>query len=347
MTGYDRRRTPRGALAATAVAVLVTLIATPASADPPLPDDAPAAQRQLAELNGQAEVLTEEWHHTQDQLDARRGELERAHADLADAEASGARARAEQEQFRGQVDRLASASFQGARLTQLSALLVSDSPEEFLDRMSALDLLAADNNEAMRRLAGAVGQTRQAEQAAASASSRASRAERDAAQLESEFARAREDMDAQIALVEQRLAELGVEERESFTSGGVTDFVLDPLPDSGATGSALEAALSRQGSPYSWGAEGPGSFDCSGLMLWAYRHAGVDLPRSSREQARVGSPVSRAQLQPGDLIAMYSPVSHIGMYVGDGQYVNAPQGGDVVKVEEVPWERVTAMRRLK
>ena len=346
MTGHDRRRTPRGALAATAVAVLVTLIASPASADPPVPDDAPAAVQQLSELNDQAEVLTEQWHHARDQLDTRRTEFERAQADLAAAGASGARARADQNQLREQVDRLASASFQGARLTQLSALLVSDSPEEFLDRMSALDLLAADNNEAMGRLAGAVGQTRQAEQAAASATTRASRAERDAALLESEFARAREDMDTQIALVQEQLTELSADERESITSDGVTDFVLDPLPGSGAAGSAVQAALSRQGSPYSWGAEGPGTFDCSGLMLWAYRQVGVDLPRSSREQARIGSPVSRSQLQQGDLIAQYSPVSHIGMYVGDGRYVHAPQGGDVVKVEEVPWERVTAMRRL-
>ena len=347
MTGHDRRCTPRGALAATAVAVLVTLIATPASADPPLSDDAPAAVQQLSELNDQAEVLTEQWHHARDQLDTRRTEFERAQADLAAAGASGARARADQDQFRGQVDRLASASFQGARLNQLSALLVSDSPEDFLDRMSVLDLLAADSNEAMSRLAGAVVQARQAEQAATSASTRASRAERDAALLESGLTRAREDMDAQIALVEQQLAELSAEERESFTSDGVTDFVLDPLPGSGAAGSAVEAALSRQGSPYRWGAEGPGSFDCSGLMAWSYRQAGVDLPHSSREQARMGSPVSRAQLQPGDLVAQYSPVSHIGMYVGDGRYVHAPQGGDVVKVEEVPWERVTAMRRVR
>ena len=78
MTGHDRRRTPRGALAATAVAVLVTLIATPASADPPLRDDAPAAVQQLSELNEQAEVLTEQWHHARDQLDTRRAEFERS-----------------------------------------------------------------------------------------------------------------------------------------------------------------------------------------------------------------------------------------------------------------------------
>ena len=328
------------------MAVLVTLAATPASADPAVPDDAPAAVKELSELNTQAEVLAEQWHHARDQLDTRRAELERAQADLAAANASGARARADQHQLREQVDRLASASFQGARFTQLSALLVSGSPEEFLDRMSVLDLLAAANNEAMDRLADAVVQAGRAEQAAASATTRASRAEQDAAQLESEFAQAREDMDAQIALVQERLAELSADERESITSDGVTDFVLDPLPGSGAGGSAVQAALSRQGSPYSWGAEGPGSFDCSGLMLWAYRQVGVDLPRSSREQARMGSPVSRAQLQPGDLIAQYSPVSHIGMYVGDGRYVHAPQGGDVVKVEEVPWDSVTAMRRV-
>ena len=123
MTGHDRRRTPRGALAATAVAVLVTLIATPASADPPFPDDASAAVQQLSELNDQAEVLTEQWHHAQDQLDTRRSELERAQADLAAAGASGARARAAHDQFRGQVDRLATASFQGARLTQLLSLI--------------------------------------------------------------------------------------------------------------------------------------------------------------------------------------------------------------------------------
>ncbi|MDQ3886171.1 MAG: C40 family peptidase, partial [Actinomycetota bacterium] len=288
MTGHDRRRTPRGVLATATVTVLMTLIASPASADPPLPGPS-TAEQQLSELNHQAEVLTEQWHHARYQLDTRRAELERARADLATASASGARARAVQDQYRGQVDRLASASFRGSSLNPLSALLVSGSPEEFLDHMAVLDLVAADSNEALSQLAGAVSQARQAEQAAAAAMSRASRAERDAALLESDLARAREDMDAQIALVKEQLAKLSADERESLTSGGVTDFVLDSPPASGAASSAVQAALSRQGSPYQWGAEGPDSFDCSGLMVWSYRQTGVNLPHSSHEQAQMGS----------------------------------------------------------
>jgi cell wall-associated NlpC family hydrolase len=70
------------------------------------------------------------------------------------------------------------------------------------------------------------------------------------------------------------------------------------------------------------------------------------LPHSSSEQAQMGTKVSRSQLEPGDLIALYEPVSHIGIYVGNGRYVNAPQTGDVVKVVSVPWDEVTAMRRI-
>ncbi|MGH3980166.1 MAG: NlpC/P60 family protein [Pseudonocardiaceae bacterium] len=324
---------------------LVTLVPTPATADPPVPDDAPAAVQQLADLSHQAELLTEQWHHAKDQLDARRGELDRARRDAAAAAASGNQAHAVQEQFRGQVDRLANASFQGARLNQLSALLVSDSPDEFLAQMSALDLLATDRNQAMNGLTAAVRQARQAEQAANDAATRAVAAEHDAARLEGDLARAREDMDRQIGVVQGRLDELTAEERESYTSDGLTDFALGQLP-LGAAGEAVQAALSKQGSSYSWGADGPESFDCSGLTSWAYDQAGVSLPRSSQEQAQVGRSVSRSELQPGDLVALYSPVSHIGLYVADGQYVHAPQSGDVVKVVDIPWEDVTAMRRV-
>ncbi len=346
MTSPHRKRTVRGALAAATVTTLVTLVAGTASADPPLPDDASSAVEQLAELNHQAEVLTEQLHFAQDQLDARRAELDRAQADHKAAAAAGAQALAVQQEFRGRVDRLASASFRGARLTQLSALLVSDSPEEFLDQMAALDLLAADSNEAMARLGAAVEETRQAERAATDATARATRAEQDAARIESDIAHARRDMDRQISVVQERIDELTEDERDSYTDGGVTDFVPGLLPGSGAAATAVEAALSRQGSPYRWAAAGPRAFDCSGLMVWSYRQAGVSLPRSSRAQSGVGSSVGRAQLQPGDLIFLYSPVSHVGMYVGDGRYVNAPQSGDVVKVVTVPWGEVTAMRRV-
>ena len=81
-----------------------------------------------------------------------------------------------------------------------------------------------------------------------------------------------------------------------------------------------------------WGAEGPDAFDCSGLTQYAYAAAGVSLPHSSRMQSQMGTAVSRAELQPGDLIFYYSPVSHVSMYIGNGQMVHASTFGQPVKV---------------
>lgn len=94
---------------------------------------------------------------------------------------------------------------------------------------------------------------------------------------------------------------------------------------------AIEAAESRLGKPYVWGATGPNAFDCSGLMQYAFEKAGKDLPRTSAAQSKVGQKVSMDDLQPGDLIFLYSPVSHVVMYVGDGKVIEAPTSGQDVK----------------
>ena len=96
-------------------------------------------------------------------------------------------------------------------------------------------------------------------------------------------------------------------------------------------GIAVEAALSRQGLPYVWAAVGPDSFDCSGLMLWAWAQAGIEIPRNSAAQAGLPE-IPLDQLQPGDLVTFYSPVSHVGMYVGDGKVLHASMPGVPIKV---------------
>jgi cell wall-associated NlpC family hydrolase len=106
-----------------------------------------------------------------------------------------------------------------------------------------------------------------------------------------------------------------------------------PPPTTGAR--ALAAALTAKGTPYVWGGTRPGGFDCSGLMLWSFKKAGLSLPRTAAAQSSVGQPVTRANLQPGDLVFFYSPVSHVGIYVGNGQVLNAPQTGDVVKLSPI------------
>ncbi len=105
-----------------------------------------------------------------------------------------------------------------------------------------------------------------------------------------------------------------------------------PAAASGVAGTVVASAMAQRGKPYVWAAAGPGSFDCSGLTQYAFRAAGISLPHSSRMQSQMGTAVSRAGLQPGDLVFFYSPVSHVGIYVGNGQMVHAPTSGDVVKV---------------
>ncbi|WP_448616261.1 C40 family peptidase [Modestobacter sp. URMC 112] len=105
-------------------------------------------------------------------------------------------------------------------------------------------------------------------------------------------------------------------------------------PNSAAQ-AVVDTALAQQGKSYVWAGAGPHTYDCSGLTQFALAAAGVSLPHSSRVQSTMGSPVARGDLQPGDLVFFYSPVSHVGIYVGGGQMVHAPTAGDVVKVSSV------------
>lgn len=94
---------------------------------------------------------------------------------------------------------------------------------------------------------------------------------------------------------------------------------------------ALDAARSAIGSPYVYGAAGPSSFDCSGLTSWAYRQAGVEIPRTSQAQAGAGQQVSLDALQPGDIIAYYGGASHVGIYTGNGTIIDALNSGTPVQ----------------
>jgi cell wall-associated NlpC family hydrolase len=98
---------------------------------------------------------------------------------------------------------------------------------------------------------------------------------------------------------------------------------------------AVDTALAQQGTPYVWAGAAPGGFDCSGLTQFAYQAAGIALPHSSKAQSTMGTPIARANLQPGDLVFFFSPISHVGIYIGNGQMVHAPTSGDVVKVTNV------------
>ncbi|MFG3096100.1 NlpC/P60 family protein [Streptomyces sp. NPDC048202] len=107
-----------------------------------------------------------------------------------------------------------------------------------------------------------------------------------------------------------------------------------PAPDSRAS-AAVAYAYRKLGSPYVWGATGPNAFDCSGLIQAAYRSAGISLPRTTYAQINAGRRVSRSQLRPGDLVFFYSGISHVGMYVGNGRMIHAPNPSAPVRVAPI------------
>lgn len=133
------------------------------------------------------------------------------------------------------------------------------------------------------------------------------------------------------------------------SSGSSAPKVFTPSASTAASGKAaiaVKAALSQLGVPYKFATSSPGvSFDCSGLTAWAWAQAGVGMPHVSRLQYSSLRHVDIANAQPGDLIFYYSPISHVGMYIGNGQMVHAPQTGSVVNVTTVHWNKVVGVAR--
>jgi peptidoglycan DL-endopeptidase CwlO len=110
---------------------------------------------------------------------------------------------------------------------------------------------------------------------------------------------------------------------------------------------ALEAALTRRGDPYVWGAAGPGSFDCSGLVVWAFAQVGITLPHYTGDLWNSGVHVPRSDLEPGDLVFFYPDISHVGIYLGDGLMIDAPDFGLTVRVEPVFWAYFVGAVRIE
>lgn len=139
-------------------------------------------------------------------------------------------------------------------------------------------------------------------------------------------------MDAEVARVKQQYDRLSPAEQDSL-SGESSN--VGSIAGAGAAVQAVNAALGKQGSPYVFGAKGPSQFDCSGLVQWSYKQAGVDVPGSTKSQVSEGRGVSRSDLRPGDVVFYYSSASHNAMYIGGGKVVHAPTEGQDVTVEEL------------
>jgi cell wall-associated NlpC family hydrolase len=119
-----------------------------------------------------------------------------------------------------------------------------------------------------------------------------------------------------------------------------------PAPAPSPAQVAVDTARAQVGKAYAYGGNGPDSFDCSGLTSFAYRAAGIELPRRSADQASVGVPVPNGDLKPGDLVFYYSPISHVGIYVGDGVIAHAATESTGVEYHSIMMEGYNTARRI-
>ncbi|MCU1586702.1 MAG: hypothetical protein JWN31_195, partial [Frankiales bacterium] len=294
-------------------------------------------ERQVAALNDRVDIAVEQYSVAKIALStaARRS-----------AVAQG-RVRAAQKQLddiRRSMAAVASAAYKSGGTDEFVQLVSTSTPQTFLDRASSLNRIAAGQSAqlaaaatARHRLDGArhlASQQESAQRAVSSTLDAHKRAIESALNEEQQLLGSlRADERRQLNL--RRAAEARRAAAEARASR--SRFFDDPTyngPASGRAAVAVQEAYNKLGSPYSWGAAGPNSFDCSGLTMWSWGKAGVSLPHSSQAQYSSGQHVSRANLQPGDLVFFGSPIHHVGIYIGGGRMISAPHSGDVVKIQD-------------
>ncbi len=314
MVSHPSRRTVRGAFVATAAVVAAALPTAPATAQPSAAD----ALAKYNELSEKASKLNQDHLKAQDDLKNKQGELDKAKGDLSTAQQA-------EESLRGEVDVLTEATFQGARFNQLSALLVSDSQQDFLNRMSAINVLAANNADALQKLTDAVN-------LADSSSKKAGEATEASRKLLGEIDQRKADLDKQLAEAKAQYQSLSVSVRNQLKQAGDMSNIAVPA---GTAGRALQFALDQRGEAYVYGSNGPDTWDCSSLIQKAYASAGVSIGRTSYAQAAAGRQVSPSEIKAGDIIVYYSSQSHVAMAVDGIRAVHASTEGVPVKIADI------------
>jgi peptidoglycan DL-endopeptidase CwlO len=290
------------------------------------PTSSARLEDQLDQLNRQADQLVEQYNQSNEALKR----LQRAHKALR-AQASGAQA--DVRKLQAVLGARASAAYVQGAGSAVAAVLGSDDPNAAIDRVQVLDLLANHDGDLMDQLwvAGKALDARQGELVAAE---KAQAAEVD--RLAAKKAEVERAADKTRAL----LARMRAADRPS-TPSRPSDPVAPPPSGGGGGGASGSAAAvvayarAQVGKPYCYGGSGSACFDCSGLTMMAWRQAGVSLPHSSAAQYSVGRRVSAGELQPGDLIFYYSPISHVSVYIGNGQRISATHTGDYVRVQSL------------
>ncbi|MBW8484986.1 C40 family peptidase [Actinomadura sp. PM05-2] len=292
-----------GVLAAGSLAAPAT---PPAHADP-----SPSTQQ----LTDQAHKLADQLEQLTEQYNGLKVKLQQSQRAAEVATGNAARQQRALAGLRDDLARLAASSYMQQGGTDPVARLFADQePQAVLDQSSTLRYFATRDGSRVQGLIQAMQAAQRARDAA----------KERAAQVTALRAR----MDAQ----RKKVTALYERLRGKIVKKDPSQLAKLPVAGTGKAAEALRIAMTKLGRPYVWGAAGPSTFDCSGLTMWAYAQVGISLPHYTGSQWNAGTRVSRDQLRPGDLVFFYSDLHHMGMYVGDGKMLHAPQTGDVVKI---------------
>lgn len=361
--GRAGRSGARAVVAVTIAGLLSVLLVIPASADPSLSElrtKAAQLREQLDQLQIKQQLAVEEYDEAQQALEQATTKQVVATTRLQDAERSASGA--------------ASASAQRARAIYISGgtvgmaatVLEATSINDVMTRWRALqtivqgDLAAVQTSDS--QVVDQAERARTAEQARAQTRERQARASRALARVQATLLEQKNLLAAtdvkvvELAELQRRQAEEAAraQAQQLAAQAGIGiswDAGALPAAPNAVVARAIAAARSRLGAPYVWGATGPSAFDCSGLTQWAYRQAGIVIPRTSRGQYAGLPRVPLDQVLPGDLIFYATDITnpatihHVGMYLGGGLSIYAPQTGDVVKIGAVGYGRIIGAAR--
>jgi len=271
-------------------------------------------QAKLDKLMSQLDAVSQQYDQSLTQLTAAKTRLTQINKELGQNQSKF-------EAMRSAIAQLASAAYMQGGLNSVSTLLTSDNPQVVLDQASMLSHLSSNRRAQMSAYLSVAQTLRSSQQTQA-------RTKAAIAQLEKSKAAQRHHLQHLVAQNQAELNKLTAPAPSSPSGSGT----ITGVAGTGAARTAVAYVLSKIGDPYSYGASGPSSFDCSGLVMAAWAAAGVQIPRTTYEQAAQLVHVSSSSLRPGDLM-LYDGDGHVAMYVGSGMIVDAPQPGQ--SVEEI------------
>ena len=310
-----RKRTAR-VLATLCITALsgTMLVASPSNAEP----DIDNVQSRVDKLYHQAEQASERYNNA-------RLEMKKAQTRLTALQDDLDRQQTKVDDVRSQVAKAVVSQYQGQALSSTTQVLLSENPDAFLNQLTTV---SEYNDQQSQMMADFAVQAKQLEMRQAAAQRELDRI----AATKKELGQEKAEIDDKAAKAKELLGKLKDRAASASRSGARAPV---NVPASGRAGAAVSYAMSQVGDAYVYGASGPSAYDCSGLTMMAWAQAGVSLPHSSSGQMGSGAPVSQSQLQPGDLVFYYSPVSHVGMYIGNGMIVHAANPGDGVTTAPV------------